>query len=108
MTNGPNRAFGVATHAHGSVLSVLVVPRAGRSSIEQLADGTVQVRVAAPPVDGAAIRQTRLERYWSQKTLATHLGISVSYLSQLENSTRPPSAILMAKILAWLQTPQDF
>jgi uncharacterized protein len=44
----------VATHAHGSVLSVLVVPRAGRSSIEQLADGTVQVRVAAPPVDGAA------------------------------------------------------
>jgi uncharacterized protein len=36
------------------VLSVLVVPRAGRSSIEQLADGTVQVRVAAPPVDGAA------------------------------------------------------
>ena len=54
MTNGPNRAFGVATHAHGSVLSVLVVPHAGRSSIEQLADGTVQVRVAAPPVDGAA------------------------------------------------------
>jgi uncharacterized protein YggU (UPF0235/DUF167 family) len=36
------------------MLSVLVVPRAGRSSIEQLADGTVQVRVAAPPVDGAA------------------------------------------------------
>jgi DNA-binding XRE family transcriptional regulator len=61
-----------------------------------------------PPVDGAAIRQTRLERYWSQKTLATHLGISVSYLSQLENGSRPPSAILMAKILAWLQTPQDF
>ena len=54
MTNGPNRAFGVATHADGSVLSVLVVPRAGRSSIEQVADGTVQVRVAAPPVDGAA------------------------------------------------------
>ena len=54
MTIDPNRAFEVATHAHGSVLSVLVVPRAGRSSIEQLADGTVQVRVAAPPVDGAA------------------------------------------------------
>ena len=60
-----------------------------------------------PPVDGATIRQTRLEHYWSQKTLATHLGISVSYLSQLENGTRPPSASLMAKILAWLHTPQS-
>jgi len=60
-----------------------------------------------PPVDGATIRQTRLEHYWSQKTLATHLGISVSYLSQLENGTRPPSASLMVKILAWLHTPQS-
>ena len=59
-----------------------------------------------PPVDGATIRQTRLEHYWSQKTLATHLGISVSYLSQPENGTRPPSASLMVKILAWLHTPQ--
>ena len=54
MTIDPNRAFEVATHTHGSLLSILVVPRAGRSSIEQLADSTVQVRVAAPPVDGAA------------------------------------------------------
>jgi uncharacterized protein (TIGR00251 family) len=36
------------------MLSVVVVPRAGRSSIEKLTDGTIQVRVAAPPVDGAA------------------------------------------------------
>jgi uncharacterized protein (TIGR00251 family) len=36
------------------VLSVVVAPRAGRTSIEQLADGAIQVRVAAPPVDGAA------------------------------------------------------
>ena len=54
MTTGANRASGVSKHAHGSVLSVIVVPRAARSSIEQLADGAIQVRVAAPPVDGAA------------------------------------------------------
>jgi uncharacterized protein len=36
------------------MLSVVVVPRAGKSSIAQLADGTLQVRVAAPPTDGAA------------------------------------------------------
>jgi len=36
------------------MLSVVVVPRAGKSSIAQLADGTLQVRVVAPPVDGAA------------------------------------------------------
>ena len=54
MTIGPNRASGVPTHARGSVLSVVVVPRASRPSIERLADGTVQVRVSAPPVDGAA------------------------------------------------------
>jgi uncharacterized protein len=54
VTSGANRASGVSKHARGSILSVVVVPRAARSSIEQLADGAIQVRVAAPPVDGAA------------------------------------------------------
>ena len=54
MTTGTNRASGVSKHAQGSVLSVVVVPRAARTSIERLPDGTIQVRVAAPPVDGAA------------------------------------------------------
>ena len=36
------------------MLSVVVIPRAGRSSIERLAGGDIQVRVAAAPVDGAA------------------------------------------------------
>jgi uncharacterized protein (TIGR00251 family) len=36
------------------MLSIIVVPRAAKSSIERLADGVIQVRVAAPPVDGAA------------------------------------------------------
>ena len=54
MTTGANRASRASKHAHGSVLSVVAVPRATKSSIEQLADGAIQVRVAAPPVDGAA------------------------------------------------------
>ena len=54
MTTGASHAAGVSKHAHGSLLAVNVVPRAARSSIEQLPDGAIQVRVAAPPVDGAA------------------------------------------------------
>jgi uncharacterized protein len=54
VTTGANRASGVSQHARGSMLSVIVVPRAAKSSLERLADGAIQVRVAAPPVDGAA------------------------------------------------------
>jgi uncharacterized protein (TIGR00251 family) len=54
VTTGANRGSGVANHPHGSLLSVVVVPRSGKSSIAQLADGTIQIRVAAPPVNGAA------------------------------------------------------
>jgi len=49
-----NRMPLVTAHPRGSMLSVTVVPRAGKSSLERLADGTLRVRVAAPPVDGAA------------------------------------------------------
>jgi uncharacterized protein (TIGR00251 family) len=54
VTTGANRASEVSKYPNGSLFSVLVVPRAGKSSIAQLADGTIQIRVAAPPVDGAA------------------------------------------------------
>jgi uncharacterized protein YggU (UPF0235/DUF167 family) len=54
VTAGANRASAVSQHAHGSVLSVAVIPRATRSSIERRADGAIQIRVAAPPVAGAA------------------------------------------------------
>jgi uncharacterized protein len=54
VTTGGNRTRGVSQHGQGGVLSVVVVPRAAKSSIEQLADGAIQVRVTAPPVDGAA------------------------------------------------------
>jgi len=54
VTTRANRASVVSRHPHGSLLSVVVVPRSGKSSIAQLADGAIQVRVAAPPVEGAA------------------------------------------------------
>jgi len=54
VTTGADRASGVAKHPPRSLLSLVVVPRAGKSSIAQLADGTFQIRVAAAPVDGAA------------------------------------------------------
>lgn len=54
MTTDPIRVSPVSAHARGSALSVTVVPRAGRSSIEQLANGALRVRVAEPPVEGAA------------------------------------------------------
>jgi uncharacterized protein (TIGR00251 family) len=54
VTTSANRAFVVSAHPLGSALSVVVAPRSGKSSIEQLADGAIQVRVTAPSVDGAA------------------------------------------------------
>ena len=54
MKTGANRASGMSKHAQASVLSIVVVPRAARSSIERLTDGAIQVRVAAAPANGAA------------------------------------------------------
>ena len=54
MTPDSTLRFPISSHARGSALSITVVPRAGRSSIEESTDGTLRVRVAAPPVDGAA------------------------------------------------------
>ena len=38
----------------GAVLRVRVVPRAGRTVIDGIVDGAIRVRLAAPPVEGAA------------------------------------------------------
>ncbi len=54
------------------------------------------------PINGAAIRTARNDRYLSQKSLAQHLGISVPYLSQIEGGKRVPSPELVDKLNAWL------
>ncbi len=44
----------IAPHADGCVITLKVVPRASRTAIERSADGSIVVRLTAPPVDGAA------------------------------------------------------
>ena len=39
------------------LLRVLVVPRASKSAVAGLHDGRLKVRIAAPPVDGAANKE---------------------------------------------------
>ncbi len=53
--------------------------------------------------NGPALRAARTERGWRQAPLARHLGITVQYLSLLENGKRIPSAELMQKITDWLE-----
>ena len=48
-------------HAEGAVLAIIVAPRSGKTGLDRLESGAVRVRVAAPPVDGAA--NTALLRY---------------------------------------------
>jgi len=43
--------------SNGVTFAVRVVPRASRSEVAGLHDGTLRVRVAAPPVEGAANRE---------------------------------------------------
>jgi uncharacterized protein (TIGR00251 family) len=47
----------VTETTHGLTLTVRVVPRAWRSEIAGEFDGALRVRLAAPPVDGAANRE---------------------------------------------------
>ena len=57
--------------AGGARLAVAVTPRASRSELAGIAGGRLRVRVAAPPVDGAANEE--LVRF-----LARHLGLARS------------------------------
>lgn len=51
--------------ADGVLLPVLVVPRASRAVIEGVSDGALRIRLAAPPVDGAA--NEALRRFLAKK-----------------------------------------
>ncbi len=44
----------VSEHRAGAVLAVVVAPKAGTTAFDRLVPGAVRVRVAAPPVEGAA------------------------------------------------------
>jgi uncharacterized protein (TIGR00251 family) len=44
----------VTARPQGSALTITVAPRSSTNRLEMLDDGTLRVRVTAPPVDGAA------------------------------------------------------
>lgn len=54
-----------------------------------------------------ALRRTRRTRGWSQKSLAHWLGISESYLGQIELGKRLPSAGLCQRMRAWIENPDS-
>ena len=64
----------------GAVLRIRVAPRAGRSAVVGLHGGALRVRVAAPPVDGAANREL-------VRVLAAALGIAPAGVA-IEAGTR--------------------
>jgi hypothetical protein len=74
VTPAPIASPAVSASANGAVLALTVAPRASKTGMERLADGTIRVRLAAPPVDGAA--NTALLRF-----LADSLDLPKSRLS---------------------------
>src|SRR5512134_2055192 len=69
-----DRKFNLHDGKKGSALAVRVTPRASRNEIvDLLDDGTIKVRIAAPPVDGEA-NETLIE------FLADILGVPKSRL----------------------------
>ena len=54
-----------------NTVTVRVVPRSGRSSVREEADGTLTIHVRAAPVDGAATRE-------ATKLLAVHYRVAPS------------------------------
>jgi len=53
------------------------------------------------------VRRKCAEVYWSQKQLAGHLDIKASVLSGAMTGSRPASDVTLAKIRAFLETPND-
>ena len=76
-----DRKFNLHGGQKGSALAVRVTPRASRNEIvEMLEDGTIRVRIAAPPVDDEA-NNTLLE------FLAEILGVPKSRLDIVAGET---------------------
>ena len=73
-------ADAIAADSAGSILSVVVTPRSGRSALAGVEDGYLRVRVAAPPVVGAANKA--LVRF-----LADVIGVSPSRIRIVAGAT---------------------
>lgn len=54
MTSDPVPSLAVTERPDGTVVSVRVIPRAGRTAVVAVRGGALLVRVAAAPLEGAA------------------------------------------------------
>jgi len=54
MTPEPSPPLVILDRPEGAVISVRVIPRAGRTSLAGVREGALLVRLAAAPVDGGA------------------------------------------------------
>ncbi|GMU40029.1 MAG: hypothetical protein AMXMBFR23_08950 [Chloroflexota bacterium] len=75
-------------------LSVRLTPRASREGIEGVRDGVLQVRVSAPPVDGAA-NEALL------RLLAKRLGVPRSALAIVLGDTSRTKVVEVDGIEEW-------
>ena len=73
------------------VFTVRVIPRASKSEIVGAHDGALKIRLAAPPVDGAANEEL-------VKTLAKYFEISRSSVEILSGATSKTKQIRIAGI----------
>jgi uncharacterized protein len=78
--------------ANEILISVRVVPRASRSEIVGLVDGVLKIRIAAPPVDGAANAEL-------VKVLAKAFGVSKSSVGILSGETSKTKRIRISGAL---------
>lgn len=61
-----------------------------------------------PPTLGKRISEGRERLGWTQKRLAEEAGISVTFLSELENEKRMPGADTLLRLADALQTSLDY
>jgi uncharacterized protein (TIGR00251 family) len=61
--------------ANGVTFAVRVVPRASRSEVVGLHDGALRIRIAAPPVEGAANRE--LVKFLAQRFKVAQAAITL-------------------------------
>jgi uncharacterized protein (TIGR00251 family) len=84
---------------HAITLTVRVVPRASRSEIAGYHDGALRVRVAAPPVEGAANRE--LIKFLSKSFRVPQNAVTIISGSNSRNKIiriTNPSAVMLEEL----------
>ncbi|HVX29400.1 MAG TPA: DUF167 domain-containing protein [Nitrolancea sp.] len=81
----------IQAHEHGTLLSVRVVPRSSKTVVEGVVEGALRIRLAAPPVDGAA-NAALIE------LLARRCGIPKSQISIVSGARGKQKRVLLSGI----------